>query len=306
MERMAGEECIRSAEDLAGYRVKLPEGIAYRAMDMTPNEILERRAYLRRLLLNTPWGNSANEVLDRIRVRQIPDTGEILLSDEQECEFLLPSGRRDLKAGFFRKARSMVPFEFINKTVSDFEWGKYAGYDITTIRTFVSNYINEFESFQKRGMGIYIYSGTKGSGKTLLASIILNEISKRYAVNTKFATVLDFIEITKKGFNDSGEEVKKIYEAAVLVLDDLGVQMSKEWIESSLYQLLNYRYNNKLVTIYTSNIRYTDMKIDDRIVDRIDATSYLISIPEVPVRHKMKKAEKDKLMDEIMNKRAKS
>lgn len=77
--------------------------------------------------------------------------------------------------------------------------------------------------------------------------------------------------------------------------------MSKEWIESSLYQLINHRYNNKLVTIYTSNIRFTEMKIDDRIIDRIDATTYPLNIPEVPVRHQMKKAEKDKLMSDIMS-----
>ena len=288
-------------EYLAGYRVNKPGCILYRSKDMTPDQIIERRAYLRRLLLKTQFGNLSNDTLDTIRVRRIPNTDELLLTDENECEFLLPKSKLDLNAGAFRKSRSMVPFEFKDKFLNDFNWNKYIGHDVREIKNLVVNYLKEFEKFREKGMGIYIYSGTKGSGKTLLASIILNEISRRYAVNTKFVTVLDFIEITKKGFNDSGGEVKMIYDAAVLVMDDLGVQMSKEWIESSLYQLINHRYNNKLVTIYTSNIRYTSMKIDDRIIDRIDATTYLLNVPEVPVRHQMKQEEKDKLMGDILS-----
>lgn len=290
-----------SAEYLAGYRVLTPGCIPYRAKNMTPDQIIERRAYLRQLLLKTQWGNLPNDALDAIRVRRIPNTDEFLLADENEYEFLLPTSELDLSAGAFRKARSMVPFEFQDKELKDFDWNKYNGHDVEEVKKLVTNYLKSFEEFQVKGMGLYIYSGTKGSGKTLLASIILNEISRRYAVNTKFVTVLDFIEMTKKGFNDSDGEVKMIYNAAVLVLDDLGVQMSKEWINSSLYQLINHRYNNKLVTIYTSNIKYTDLKIDDRIIDRIDATTYHLNVPEVPVRHQMKQREKDKFMSEIMS-----
>lgn len=290
-----------SPECLASYRVMKSDCVMYRARNMTPEQIIERRAYLRQLLLKTQWGNLPNDALDAIRVRRIPGADEFLLADAEECEFLLRKGELDLSAGTFRKARSMIPFEFKDKMLKDVDWMKYHGHETDNLRGFVGKYLESFANFREKGMGLYICSGTKGSGKTLLASVILNEISRRYAVNTKFVTVLDFIEMTKKGFNENSGEVKMLYDAAVLVLDDLGVQMSKEWIESSLYQLINHRYNNKLVTIYTSNIRYTNMKIDDRIVDRIDATTYPLDVPEVPIRHQIKKAEKDRLMSEIMN-----
>lgn len=293
-----------NVEYLASYRVLKPGCMPYRAKNMTPEQIIERRAYLRQLLLKTQWGNLPNDALDAVRVRRIPNTDEFLFADEDEYEYLLPTSKLDLSAGAFRKERSMIPFEFKDKEFKDFDWNKYSGHNVGEARELTANFLKEFERFRENGMGLYIYSGTKGSGKTLLASLILNEISRRYAVNTKFVTVLDFIEMTKKGFNDSDGEVKMIYNAAVLVLDDLGVQMSKEWINSSLYQLINHRYNNKLVTIYTSNIKYTDLKIDDRIVDRIDATTYFLSVPEVPVRHQMKQAEKDKLMGEVFKKMA--
>lgn len=290
-----------SAKCLAGYRVMKPGCIPYKAMNMTPDQILERRAYLRRVLLKTPWANSSNEVLDSIRVTFLLESNEMLLANEQEYEFLL-SVRITDRAGSWRKARARIPFEFTNKELKDFDCTKYVGYGTESMKKMVENYVYKFPEFREKGMGLYIYSETKGSGKTMLSCAILNEISKKYAVNTKFVTVLDFVEMTKKSY-DGDSDVKMLYDAAVLVLDDLGVQMSKEWIESSLYQLVNHRYNNRMPTIYTSNIPYAKLKMDDRIIDRIDATTYMLNIPEVPVRHIMKSAEKDRLMKEIVNKK---
>ena len=32
--------------------------------------------------------------------------------------------------------------------------------------------------------------------------------------------------------------------ATVLILDDIGVEVSREWVNTTLYQLINYRYLN--------------------------------------------------------------
>ena len=128
-------------EYLAGYRVNKPGCILYRSKDMTPDQIIERRAYLRRLLLKTQFGNLSNDTLDTIRVRRIPNTDELLLTDENECEFLLPKSKLDLNAGAFRKSRSMVPFEFKDKFLNDFNWNKYIGHDVREIKNLVVNYL---------------------------------------------------------------------------------------------------------------------------------------------------------------------
>ena len=58
------------------------------------------------------------------------------------------------------------------------------------------------------------------------------------------------------------------------------------------------------MTIYTSNLKIDDLKIDDRIKDRIEATSYIVNLPETPVRKNKSEADKNKLMDDLMNKNA--
>ncbi len=105
--------------------------------------------------------------------------------------------------------------------------------------------------------------------------------------------------MTKKGFDGSSEEVKPIYESGLLVLDDIGVQMSREWIETVLYRLINERYIKRLPTIYTSNAAIENLKMDDRITDRIDSTTLPVKLPEESIRKTVRQQEKNKLLAEI-------
>ena len=49
------------------------------------------------------------------------------------------------------------------------------------------------------------------------------------------------------------DEFKKMREAEVLILDDLGAEQSTPWANEKLFQLLNYRYNARLSTVFTTN-----------------------------------------------------
>lgn len=194
----------------------------------------------------------------------------------------------------------MMPFEFMGLMAKDFQWGKYKA-NIAEGKGMVNKYITNYPKFKEKGMGLYIHSGTKGSGKTMLACCLLNEISGRYAGSVKFVNILDFLEITKKGFNGNDTELKAIYEAGLLVLDDIGAQMSKEWVETTLYRLVNHRYVGRLPTIYTSNIPINILKMDERITDRIESTTYSIKLPEESIRRDMRQQDKQKLLNELKN-----
>ena len=146
-------------------------------------------------------------------------------------------------------------------------------------------------------MGLYIHSGTKGSGKTMLACCVLNEISSRYYGSVKFVNALDFLEMTKKGFNYDNPEVEALYICKTLVIDDIGAQLDKDWINTVFYRLVNDRYNNHKPTIYTSNLSIDQLKMDDRIIDRIDSTSFEIHLPEKSIRREKRQREKDEIMN---------
>ncbi len=134
----------------------------------------------------------------------------------------------------------------------------------------------------------------------MLSCCLLNEIAKRYTGSVKFVNILDFLEMTKKGFDGKDEDVKALYGTGLLVLDDIGVQMSaKEWIDTVLYRLVNERYVNRLPTVYTSNIPIEHLKINDRITDRIECATFFVKLPEEPVRRSIMRQEKQKLLEKI-------
>ncbi len=284
---------------LAEYRVYVAGGKTYRAMHMDEAQISERRIYLRKALRNYPqWENLSNEELNNIRLFMMGDC--LVVEDGKGREFVLPSGGITKGESDFRRVRAMMPFEFMGLTAKDFQWEMYKA-DTSGCKDMANKYIMNYPKFKEKGMGLYIYSGTKGSGKTMLACCLLNELSGRYAGSVKFVNILDFLEITKKGFNGNDTELKAIYEAGLLVMDDIGAQMSKEWVETTLYRLVNHRYAGRLPTIYTSNIPINSLKMDERITDRMESTTYSVKLPEESIRRDMRQQDKQKLLNELKN-----
>lgn len=283
-------------DKLIKHRVLKPENKDYRAIEMTEDEILERRMDMRRILKDTSFNTCTNRELDNMTVAIVQ--GGFLVEDVLGHEFFYAKSGITQGDADFRRVRSMMPFEFLNLTGSDFGWDEYQA-DITKSKDIVNKYILRFPAFREKGMGLYICSGTKGSGKTMLSCCILNELTKRYVGSVKFVNALDFLEMTKKGYRGEENEVQSLYDAKVLVIDDIGVQMSKEWVETVFYRLINDRYVNRKPTIYTSNIPIDRLKMDERITDRIESTTFIINLPEESIRRKERQKEKAKLFSEI-------
>ncbi len=66
------------------------------------------------------------------------------------------------------------------------------------------------------------------------------------------------------------EILSSVYEAEVLVLDELGASKPTEWVKDTMTHVINKRYNDRKVTIFTSN--YPDQKsdpFDETLTDRV-------------------------------------
>ena len=74
--------------------------------------------------------------------------------------------------------------------------------------------------------------------------------------------------------------MKYLTTVEVLVIDDFGAETHKDWIDDRFYQIINTRYVNKLITIFTSNDSLTNTDYDDRITSRIVERSFLLHFPE--------------------------
>ena len=157
---------------------------------------------------------------------------------------------------------------------------------------FVKWYLDNLEKNIEEGKGIYFWSSVKGSGKTMLASALANELIHKYKRFVKFATSLDILDEIRATYNrphDSENEsesklLNDLVTAEFLVIDDFGTERASDWAGEKFYQIVNKRYINKKVTFYTSNYDLKTLKYDDRIQNRIRERSYLVHFPEESVR----------------------
>lgn len=288
----------KSGEELAYYRLLKPDKTKYFAREMSGDQLSERRIFLKKALAPfSNWSILSNEELEDIRLYRLNDG--YLAENKDGQQFFLKNQETTKSESKFRQIRAMMPFEFMELTGKDFDWKKYKA-DILEPKTMVNTYIMHYSKFKEQGIGLYIHSGTKGSGKTMLACCMINELTKRHAGSIKFVNIIDFLEMTKKSYNGDNE-VESIYKASLLVIDDIGVQMSKEWVDTVLYRLINERYINRLPTIYTSNIAVDRLKIDDRIIDRIESRSYIVTLPEESIRRTLGQQEKERLLQDIQD-----
>ncbi len=95
-----------------------------------------------------------------------------------------------------------------------------------------------------------------------------------------FLIASDFFEELKSSF-DADEETKskvfrlqqKVKKTDTLVIDDLGSHNFSEWVRSVLFTILNYRMNEELTTIITTNLNGEQLRenLDGRLISRLVA-----------------------------------
>jgi DNA replication protein DnaC len=63
-----------------------------------------------------------------------------------------------------------------------------------------------------------------------------------------------------------------VYETEVLVLDELGASRPTDWVRDTMLQIIGRRYNEKRLTIFTTN--YSDEEIEERVGCRLRSRLY--------------------------------
>jgi len=99
--------------------------------------------------------------------------------------------------------------------------------------------------------------GPSGVGKTHLSVAIVKELVKK-GIRCLFCDYRELLKQIQNSYNPSVETtelevLRPVFEAEVLVLDDLGAVKPTGWVWDAVSIVLNTRYNDKRTTIITTN-----------------------------------------------------
>lgn len=133
------------------------------------------------------------------------------------------------------------------------------------------------DQFTTRSENILMY-GAPGLGKTHLSLAIASVVLERgYSViYASLPQLLRIIEAETFGRSDK-DSLSSVCECDLLIIDDLGAEMSKEFNASMIYEIINSRICRGLPMIVSTNYNPNDLEFhySDKICSRLNSMHFL-------------------------------
>jgi len=125
---------------------------------------------------------------------------------------------------------------------------------IVRARNFAGRFVEEYP-VEKTGL---LFVGSVGVGKTHLVVGIIKALIREKGIHCLFCDYRELLKEIQNSYNTSVqatemEVLRPVFDAEVLVLDELGAVRSTEWVFDTVNYVLNSRYNDNKTTIITTN-----------------------------------------------------
>jgi DNA replication protein DnaC len=166
----------------------------------------------------------------------------------------------DDRERLFRNAR--IPARYQHCTLANYDAGSSESMWIAKREAQIV--LDDFLIIDGRGL---LLVGPVGVGKTHLAVAILRELIERYQVGGlfyQFGALLRRIQDSYNAISQTSEfaVLQPVFDADVLVLDELAASKPTDWVRDTMMQIINTRYNDKRLTIFTTN--YADKRTSEK------------------------------------------
>ena len=184
-----------------------------------------------------------------------------------------------------------IPDMYAECDIFKFDFKAYS-VDISKYKEIVFNFFDNYKEWKNKGKGLYLWSKEPGSGKTFLACCLARSTMMKHNIpRMRFVTVIDYIDKVGESYdikkNGGFLDPSKVFrECDLLILDDIGAQVSKEWQQQEIFKLVNQRIQDGNITIFTSNMPVEKLNVDERAKSRIMSSTIQLHMPEESIRQK--------------------
>ena len=144
---------------------------------------------------------------------------------------------------------------------------------LDTVKSFLANFSDNPDT--PDGHGNLLLYGNTGVGKTFLTNCIAKELLDRsytvvYLTSLKLFDILEKNKFRKQEHATLDEQIAYILASDLLIIDDLGTELSNSFTASQLYYLIEERRINHRSTIISTNLSFSDIRerYSERILSR--------------------------------------
>jgi DNA replication protein DnaC len=130
------------------------------------------------------------------------------------------------------------------------------------------------EAFPVVEKGLFLI-GPPGIGKSHLAVAVLRQVITTRGARGLFYDVRELLKVIRSTYDPvikatEFEVLRPVMDAELLVLDDIGSEKTSEWVEETLNLIVTTRYNERRLTIFTSNYEEKEDRTDpDSLLSRV-------------------------------------
>ncbi len=151
-----------------------------------------------------------------------------------------------------------------------FSFEYYTGNALQCAKNNFNTLKNFAENFSREDGKNFLLFGTTGLGKTHLSTSVAKVVIEK-GFNVVYDTVneimSDFEAERFKGTVSTEDIRKRYYDSDLLIIDDLGCEISNQFTVACIYNLINTRINNRRSTIISTNL--SEMELREKYADRI-------------------------------------
>ncbi len=127
--------------------------------------------------------------------------------------------------------------------------------------------IKEFKDGLNDDTRDFLIYGTIGNGKTYITIGFLNKLIEN-KIYCRYITEFELLDLY---FTKEFNKFKSFKQTPILIIDELGKRSLIDWQMIQIEELMSYRYNEKLPTIYITNLDTEEFKnfVGSRISSRL-------------------------------------
>ena len=168
-----------------------------------------------------------------------------------------------------------IPEMLQTENFNNLSYEYYEGEDLARFKNAVNTCRNFVKNFNSDYHNLFFY-GTVGTGKSFLSGCVAKELIESGHSVIYFSATGLFDLLSKNSFDyKNREELREtyadLYQCDLLIIDDLGTELTNQFVTSQLFALLNERHMGKKATIISTNLSLEELRnrYSERIFSRI-------------------------------------